>query len=120
MKKLLLFVFLSSGASAAIIDNPVCVGRQLSDDATQWISIKCHIATDDAGQFEVIVSSADALIRANGDGSIRSADLSGVTSAIQAEYRDVVAGFRTRTADRLALESKRRTSAITLTPAQVE
>lgn len=120
MKKILCFLsFLASSASADVLSTD-CEPVGLNAGATEWAAVVCTVRTTDAGPFTIRISSTTTRLRANGDGSIQSADLTALRGAIQTEYRAGIVVLRSEEAAAATVEEKRRRASFKMTPAQVE
>lgn len=66
----------------------------LASDNSSYGKINCYVHTSDAGVFLVTISSQATPIRTNTQGDIRSSDLPGIKSRVQAAYRAAIIAKR--------------------------
>lgn len=102
----LIFFLVAAPLSAAVVSRE-CKTMGILPSGTEWSGIVCTVWTDDTEPFQAVVDqSASIRMRMNANGSVRSADLlairTAMIAAIQAEYAVVQAAQAAKDAENVA------------------
>ena len=79
-------LLMMSAAHAAILEKPQCQGVVIAPDGRSVEIMECRFVTDDAGSFSVFISSGQAQMRLQADGTLRAVDLPGLKDAARAAF----------------------------------